>query len=55
MNKLYHIVYAADDTEEYYHNEVWDQQKRILQREDNGGNLSQSRFIICTPSMLLKI
>ena len=22
VNKLYHIVYAADDTEEYYHNEV---------------------------------
>ena len=29
VNKLYHIVYD-DDTEEYYHNEVKDQQKRTL-------------------------
>ena len=30
VNKLYHILYDDDDTEEYYHNEVRDQQKRIL-------------------------
>ena len=27
VNKLYHIVYDDDDTEEYYHNEVRDQRK----------------------------
>ena len=46
VNKLFHIVYDGDYTKEYYHNEV--------KREYNGENSSQSRFISCTPSMLLK-
>ena len=25
VNKLYHIIYDDDDTEEYYHNKVQDQ------------------------------
>ena len=32
VNKLYHIVYDDDDTEEYYHNEVRDQQARSLKK-----------------------
>ena len=30
VNKLYHIIYDDYDTEEYYHNEVRDQQKQII-------------------------
>ena len=30
VTKLYQIVYDDDDTEQYYHNEVRDQQKRSL-------------------------
>ena len=32
VNKLYHIVYDDDDTEEYYHNKVRDQRKRSLSK-----------------------
>ena len=32
MTKLYQIVYDDDDTEQYYHNEVRDQQKRSLSK-----------------------
>ena len=32
VNKLYHIVYNDDDTEEYYHNEVQDQWKQTLSK-----------------------
>ena len=30
VNKLYQIVYDDDNTEQYYHNEIRDQQKRSL-------------------------
>ena len=32
VNKLYHIVYDDDDSKDYYHNEVRDQQKRSLSK-----------------------
>ena len=32
VTKLYQIVYDDDDTEQYYHNEVRDQQKRSLSK-----------------------
>ena len=32
VNKLHHIVYDNDDTEEYYHNKIRDQQKRTLSK-----------------------
>ena len=33
VTKLYQIVYEDDDTEQYYHNEVRDQQKRSLTKK----------------------
>ena len=32
INKLYHIVYDNDNTEEYYHNKVRDHQKKSLSK-----------------------
>ena len=34
VNKLYHIVYDDDDSIGYYHNEVRDQQKKTLSKND---------------------
>ena len=51
MNKLYHAIWDDADTEEYYNNEVRNQQKRFLSKKSNGRNPSQQGSITCTPSM----
>ena len=51
VNMLYHIVYNDDDSEEYYHNEVRDQQKRCLSKQRQWRKLKSAKI---HQNMLLK-